>query len=214
MTRKTTTFALLALVTVGTTLAAAAFGPTAQYIAGATAVVKEPGSAPILDQGGAICDDTGPSLGGACITFGPYDSVLVGDGAAGAAVAFQVCIDNNGDGVCGGPQGGGAAGRCFDQIFFSHDDAGRFFNPLGPLPNSFLPGCGSGAPFAGYVVFLCEGVHGGAGSDGSATTPHTHGVTTGSVTGVHGGSGFGDFCSPGGDDGREAAGPGKPYKLV
>lgn len=176
-------------------------GPFDTYVSATTAVVKEAGQQPILDDGGTICNkgNPNPSLGGGCVLFGPWDSIHVSDSALGDNVAFQVCIDNNGDSVCGGGNFG-PTGQCFDEIFFSHDDAGNFYNPLGPLPQSFRFGC-TGGPWPGYVVMLCSGVH-------NAGLAHAHSTTTGSITGTSGGTGFGDFCNPG-----ESAPP-KPYFVL
>jgi hypothetical protein len=193
-----------------TSLAASSLAGT--YVAGGTFVVKaEVGT--LLDNGGVVCEGTdGDGVGGGCLLFpsegreGGFVGVL--DDEAGTDVAFQVCIDNDGDGICGGPQP--ADGRCFDQIFFSHDDEGRFFNPLGPLPTSFLEGCAGGFP--GYVVLLCQGAHEAGGA------AHTHTLTGGSIKLMGSGSGYGDFC--GGANGG-AAGPfgnnpavAKAYRVV
>jgi len=181
-------------------MASGSKGPHDQYVGGGTLVVKGEGQSPVVDQGNVVCNKSSPtpSVGGGCVAFGPWNSVLVTDGSSGTRVAFQVCIDNNGDSLCGGGQDG-TFDPCADQIFFSHDDHGTFYNPLGPLPTSFKAGC-PGGPWAGYVVFLCAGVH-------NAGTAHQHAVTAGTITGVMGGSGFGDFCSP------PDAAPPKQYTL-
>lgn len=200
---------VVGLLAIASTLAMGA-GPSASYVSGGTAVVKESGSAPAADDGVVVCGGE-PSVGGACLPFGDLDSIVVLDDVSGRAVAFQVCIDNNGDGVCGNsPDDGRDPGQlgCSDEIFFSHDDAGRFFNPLGPLPTSFRAGC-PGGPWHGYVVFLCEGVHVSASADGSVTVPaHAHAATVGTIALAEGGSGYGDFCRP------PAAGPGKTYVIA
>ncbi len=167
-------------------------GGSADYVAGGTAVAKTAGQPPLVDSGVLQCSaSTGDGVGGACLPFGALalDAVLVKDAVAGRQVAFQVCIDNDGDSVCTSP---GIGKPCDDLVVFSHDDAGNFFNPLGPLPPGFAPGC-PGGPFPGYVVFLCEGVH--ASAEGTNDlTPHAHPATTGTATLASGGTGFGDFC--------------------
>lgn len=185
----------------------------AGYLAGGTFVVKTE-QATILDNGGVICQGTnGDGIGGGCLPF-PTNGreggfVRVHDNGAGARVAFQVCIDNNGDGICGGPQ---LNERCPDQIFFSHDDEGRFFNPLGPLPTSRLREC-PGSGHNGYVVLLCQGAH------EVGATAHTHSLSAGSIGLALSGSGYGDFC--GGGFGGGTGGPAgvvnaaaKAYRVV
>lgn len=156
-----------------------------RYVAGGTVVVKDSSAPPRVDSGVVVCSHGSQAgVGGACVPFGAAtDSILVQDDVSGTAMAFQVCIDNDGDGVCTSPD----FKPCGDDVFFSHGD-GKFFNPLGPLPTSFRGGCAGGS-FPGYVVFLCEGVHADA-----ASGAHVHPATTGSVTGTRGGTGFGDFC--------------------
>lgn len=181
----------------------------ADYTSGGTFVVKTP-LGTLADNGGVVCDGAnGDGIGGGCLAFplpgadGTVDAVFIGvrDNAADKAVAFQVCIDNNGDGICGGPQ---TNERCRDQIFFSHSDGGRFFNALGPLPPAFLRGCEDNGGFPGYVVLLCTGVH-----DDAETGPHEHTLTSGTIAFTPKGSGYGDFCGGGGEGGdngfREAA---------
>lgn len=166
----------------------------ATYAGGGTAVVKETGRPPAADEGVLACAPGGSlSLGGGCVAFGKdpdLTSVLVNDVTAGTDVAFQVCLDNNGDGRCVSPD----EGPCADQIFFSHDDGGRFFNPLGPLPTAFAPGC-RGGEWHGYVVFLCEGAH-VAGADGTGGVTHAHPVVHGTISTLNGwkGTGYGTFC--------------------
>jgi hypothetical protein len=194
-----------------TALAAPAF---AGYTAGGTFVVKSDGQT-IVDNGGAICQGlTGSGVGGGCLPFPLADPtgqagafIGVRDDAAGASVAFQVCIDNNGDGICGGQPL--PTEPCRDQIFFSHSDGGRFFNALGPLPTTSLKGCPNA--FQGYVVLLCQGEH----NDREAG-PHSHTLTTGTIKLMRDGSGYGDFC--GGGFGGSAGGfvntAAKAYKVI
>ena len=194
-------------------LAATALGG---YTGGGTFVVKTDETGTLLDDGGVICEGTdGDGVGGGCLLFPapgadgsaePRVFIQVRDDTVGPRVAFQVCIDNNGDGICGGPQ---TNPRCFDQIFFSHADGGKFFNPLGPLPTTFLPGCPGGFP--GYVVLLCQGVH-----DDREQGPHQHRVTTGTIGFAIEGSGYGDFCGGGGQGGSTGNSPAvaKAYRVV
>ncbi|HEV8360407.1 MAG TPA: hypothetical protein VGR28_08150 [Candidatus Thermoplasmatota archaeon] len=198
---------VLVLATAGLLLAPGiqgAIGPADTYLAGSTLVVKPQGAQPILDDGGAICvkSSPAPSLGGGCVAFGL--SVLVNDAGLGDAVAFQVCIDNDGDGVCKAKRE-----ACGDDIFFSHYDSGRIDNPIGPLPGGFRPGC-PGGPWQGYVVLLCEGVHGGGNAGGVNVPAHAHAASTGSIapTGLLGEGNQGNFCNAG----LEA--PPKPYRVI
>ena len=185
---------LACCIALGVLLAMGSAGaaPSASYTGAGITVVKEaPGAEPTIDNGGVVCDaSTGDGVGGACVDFGGGVSVV--DGLGGEEVAFQVCIDNNGDGICAGGGRDGAVNPCGDLQFFSHSDDGRFFNPLGPLPSSFKTGCPGGA-WNGYIVFLCEGVH----NDGHAL--HVHPATSGTVTTATTGEGFGDFCGGGVD---------------
>ena len=161
----------------------------AEYTGAGTLVVKEPGQPATVDKGAVVCH-TGSATGegGACVRFlpgtPPYAAVHVLDDTFGEDVPFQVCLDNNGDGRCLSPD----TGPCADQIFFSHDDEGGHHNPVGPLPPGFRPGCPGGL-WHGYVVYLCNGVH-GTGLGG-----HSHPATTGSITTVNQqGEGFGNVC--------------------
>lgn len=190
--------------------------PVVGYL-GAGTFVLDPAGTTVVDNGGVVCyGATGDGVGGGCLPFpaGGREGgfVKVVDDDAGAAVAFQVCIDNSGDGICGGPQP--SDGLCRDQIFFSHDDAGKFFNPLGPLPTSFAPDCGTGA-FRGYVVLLCTGVHQPVGAAGPGA-PHTHQATRGKILPASDGSGYGDFCGGGGQGGStgNADAVAKAYRVV
>jgi hypothetical protein len=182
------------------------------YVSGGTFVVKtEFGT--IVDNGGVVCRGTsGDGIGGGCLPFPAGETrgvfIRVADDVAGAAVAFQVCIDNNGDGICGGPIQQDA---CQDQIFFSHNDEGRFFNALGPLPKSFLQGCAANGGFAGYVVLLCTGAHEVRG------TAHTHSLTQGAIGFAPFGTGYGNFCGGGGAGGETGLGQpavAKAYTVV
>ena len=155
-----------------------------RYVAGGTTVVRNNGE-PTTDEGSVVCDNgKGVGAGGFCLPFGSGDAIAVSDDALGPDVAYQVCVDNNGDGFCTSPD---FDQNCPDQIAFSHDDGGTFFNPLGPLPTGFLPGCSGGA-WNGYVVFLCQGVHADTGSG------HSHQATTGEGKVTTGGEGLGTFC--------------------
>jgi len=160
----------------------------AEYSAPGTLVVKQAGQPPAADTGVLVCSRSQQTLsvGGGCVSFGPgpdFASVVMLDAVMAHDVAFQVCIDNNHDGACVSPD----RGPCADQIFFSHNDEGQFFNPLGPLPVKHKDGCPGGV-WDGYVVFLCTGAH-------AAGTTHNHAATRGSIlTRTGPGTGFGTFC--------------------
>jgi hypothetical protein len=182
-------------------------------------------AATILDNGAVVCDGVPDGNGvyhghgGACIPFGtlgmtttiigydtngdpiygdvPNDSIYVhDDSVADDKIAFQVCIDNDGDGICGGSGGSagdpGAGRECGDIIVFSHSTfGGANYNPLwvGGM-ESHWQSCG-GQGFPGYIVITCAGAHINAGDNSS----HAHQATTGSVSGVlTGGTPSGDFC--------------------
>ena len=168
--------------------------PTTSYVGAGVTVVRAGGQA-VIDNGGVICRASGPSIGGGCVDFPAPGTdgagVQVVDADLGLDVAFQVCIDNNGDGICGGPQGLGSL-ECGDDIFFSHSDDGAFFNAVGPLPGSFRRGC-PGGDWNGYVVMMCSGVHAVTGDDA-----HAHEATQGVISTTFGAKGFGDFCGGGG----------------
>lgn len=191
------------LVLVGLALTGPAL---AGYTLGGTFVVKTQ-SGTLVDNGAVVCQGmNGDGVGGGCLPF-PADGRLgfvgVVDDSAGSEVAFQVCIDNNGDGICGGPQ----SAECPDQIFFSHADGGKFFNPLGPLPTKTL--CAQG--HQGYVILLCTGEH------QDETLPHTHSLTQGLIYPASNGSGYGNFCGGGGTGtptGIERDAVAKAYKVV
>ncbi len=182
------------------------------YVGGATFVARDDGAGQLLDAGGMMCyEDTGDGVGGACIAWDDLapgqEYAAINDVMTGTNVAFQVCVDNNGDGLCGDtPSTVGKAGSifdaCRDTILFSHDDNGTFYNPLGPLPLDFTQGCAGGFP--GWILFLCEGAH----DDGSST--HTHSVTSGTFTPSTTGSGKGTFCGGIG----ELNIPPKPYVIA
>lgn len=177
--------AILAVIVPGASQA----GP---YVAGGTAVYRENGQT-VADDGAALCLPGGMGVGGACLPFGGRGGAVgVLDAVSGTNVAFQVCIDNNGDSKCTDnrkPTGE----ACVDQVFFSHSDDARFFNPLGPLPNSRTPGCPT-TGWNGYVVFICEGVHVAQNGSAGGGQPHTHAATTGTISNAPAGSGYGNFC--------------------
>lgn len=184
------------------------------YVGGGTVVYKEQGAPPQADNGTLACHSTGVAVGGGCIPFGAGNFVDVLDVLSGHNVAFQVCIDASGDGVCTdlGPQAAGEI-PCADRMFFSHDDEGLFHNPLGPLPAAMPAGCGATAPWQGYVVFLCEGVHVAGSSTGApGGEPHAHTATAGTISSTGGlpPSGFGNFC---GTNGRREP-VSKPYIVL
>lgn len=175
-----------------------ASGAEGHYVGGNTVAVRANGTT-VVDEGGLVCGSANGNRagnGGMCLPFGGGDSVYVFDAVAGENVAFQVCIDNSGDGFCTSPD----SGTCADVVQFSHSDDGSFFNPVGPLPTGFTSGCGAGA-YPGYVVFLCEGVH------VAGTNAHSHPAAGGTGVVTSGGEGSGDFC--GGQPARPAS---KPYR--
>lgn len=161
--------------------------PADDYVAGTTVVGRGAGIT-MVDLGVVECNSTGPSVGGACIPWSG-GGVEVVDQVNGTNVAFQVCVDNDGNSFCGGTP---LIAGCEDDIVFSHFDDGTFSNPLA-APTSFRSGCPGG--FRGWVVFLCQGAH-------AAGTPHTHEVSRGTVTAAGGGGPSGEFC---------AGFAGKPY---
>jgi hypothetical protein len=194
--------ALAACASLAVPSSAARYVPVATYTGAGTVVVKQAGAAPAADEGALVCvPNQARGVGGGCISFGTginTGGVQVDDAENGRTVAFQVCIDNNGDGRCVSPD----PTPCGDQIFFSHDDAGNFFNPLGPLPIRHRDGC-PGGRWDGYIVFVCTGAH---TVDGTA---HNHGATTGTISAVPTGTGFGTFCG-----GTPAQPTNKPYVVV
>jgi hypothetical protein len=159
----------------------------ARYDSSGTRVVRIAGVT-LVDEGSMTCSaSTGAGVGGSCLRFDPTNptpavSVVDASPAIGTHVAYQVCLDNNGDSACTSPP---ESGPCPDDIVFSHSDGGAFSNPLAVAPG-FRPGC-PGGPFPGYVVFICSGAH----VDGSA---HTHDATTGTTQLVAGGGPSGNFC--------------------
>jgi hypothetical protein len=182
-------------------------GRAGVYVGGATVVYKQAGQDPEVDRGVVVCNvETGAGIGGGCLPFSPANQfievldvlqTLDPAGNNGHNVAFQVCIDVDGDNRCvsgGDPQ---PTTPCPDIVFFSHNDAGMFFNPLGPLPQTWPIGCpvpNTGRNWIGYVVFLCEGAH---VADAHTGIPHTHPTTAGTIKGTTNGpysGGFGDFC--------------------
>ncbi|HVF74864.1 MAG TPA: hypothetical protein VM938_07430 [Acidimicrobiales bacterium] len=156
--------------------------PADTYVSGTTFVARGANTT-AADIGLVQCSPTpAPSTGGACIPWsGGGGGIEVVDAVNGHDVAFQVCVDNDGDGFCGGLP---LVAGCDDFIVFSHFDNGSFSNPLA-APTAFKSGCPGG--FRGWVVFLCQGAH-------VDTTPHTHEVTTGTITAAGGGGPSGTFC--------------------
>jgi hypothetical protein len=166
----------------------------AEYQVPGTAVVRTDsvtGTPETVDIGAVVCNPTGQSIGGGCILWNPVDDSINVLDAAGD-VAYQVCIDNDGNGYCQS----NCCLPCGDDIFFSHGDGGEFFNPLGPLPTHFRFGCPGGFP--GWVIFVCAGIH------EDWTGAHTHSAGPGVILSTQGGQGIGgNFC--------ETETPGKPY---
>lgn len=208
MTRMTRRAAVAAILALGALVATTAQADV--VVGGGTVVVKQQGQGPAADNGTLACEpNSGVGVGGACLDFTPGKFVEVLDALNGHNVAFQVCIDANGDGVCTDDKSD--QNPCRDRVFFSHDDAGIFHNPLGPLPAS-MP-CGPTGAWNGYVVFLCEGVHvtgGSAGAPGAGGHTHETTVSTVSNAGPLEPSGYGDFC---GTAGRQEP-VRKPYTII
>jgi hypothetical protein len=179
-------FLLAALVVGSVAVPAAHAGATARYVSGGVGIARAQGQT-VADSGLVVCEPgDAAGLGGACLPFGGGDAVSVVDAVQGQDVAFQVCVDNNGDGLC---RSDDPDPVCGDVIAFSHDDAGNFYNPVGPLPTGFKAGC-PGGPFRGYIVYLCEGAH----ANLPGVLPHAHPATSGTASVVTGGEGLGSFC--------------------
>ena len=188
---------LFATVAVTTVARPADAAETYAYVAGTTAVARTGGST-VADSGTVVCAgapdaDAGAGVGGVCIPWSAGGSAIeVVDGALGHDVAFQACVDNDGNLQCGGTP---VISGCADAVVFSHFDNGTFSNPLA-APTSFTSGCPGGFP--GWVVFLCQGAHDAGGL-------HAHEATGGTVTTVASGGPSGQFC------GSPPVLPGKPY---
>lgn len=169
-------------------------------------VVLDAQRATLADNGAVVCEDTDDDgvpdrgNGGVCIPFaelpdaasGASPAVSVVDDEVGDDVAFQVCVDNDGDGVCTfglKETPVGTPTECFDEIRFSHGD-GFNVNPLA-VPEGFaFPGCANNGGFPGLVVAICAGAHESA-SEGT----HTHEATAGTVTTTTTMDGSqGDYC--------------------
>jgi hypothetical protein len=171
------------------------------YTGAGSVVLSNPlGANPVtlLDNGAVVCHTASrQGTGGLCIPFsdlGTDDSVLVSDDQVGSAAIFQVCVDNDGDGVCGGGKRGdpGSNDLCSDRIVFSHSRDGANANPMRlPVDGKFLYDnfCGANGGFAGYIVIICAGTH----ADESGV--HEHIASAGTVTTTTGGVvPSGDFC--------------------
>ena len=172
-----------ALLPFGTVPGAQAAGE-GRYISAGVAVARADGNTPV-DNGAVVCDDgNGVGVGGVCLPFGGGNAISVVDDVLGEAVALQVCVDNNGDNVC---TPNDPDPYCADDVVFSHDDDGSFYNPVGPVPTGFRPGCPGGG-WNGYVVYLCDGAH------AVSADVHAHPATTGIATVTSGGEGLGTFC--------------------
>lgn len=148
--------------------------------------------------------DCSQNVGGACLPFPPD-----GSGAKGAwiqvqgrvvsnccGIPLQICLDNDGDDVCGTGTSP-TDDSCNDQIWATHTDAGGFINPIGPLPTGYKADCPGGSRHVGYVVIVCEATHAPAGPPG-----HEHAVVDGTLTAAtelhsNGSAPSGDFCRAG-----------------
>lgn len=202
-------FLVLLLVAPLLALAPVPAAPTTRTYTGAGTVVTSldygTGRVTALDNGAVVCRDANgdgfheSGQGGVCIPFGQLggDAVYVHDAnIPDSQLSFQVCIDNNGDGICSGNGENGAynPGVCADRIYFSHSSFGGNANPLYVNPVStknFHSTCNRGG-FPGYIVIVCAGVH----NNRSGTAPHLHEATTGTVTPAFlgGNTGSGDYC--------------------
>lgn len=172
-------------------------------VAAFSAVPGRDAAATFVDNGAVVCEDTNgdgtydKGNGGLCIHFWEVqgDSILVEDALAFRDVAFQLCVDANGDGICGSSNFSDPLGinGCRDEIVFSHNSFdGGFDNPMlipRHLENAFWM-CG-GVGFPGYIVIICSGAHQTFGdADG-----HTHQVAFGQVYSTYGGTHpRGDYC--------------------
>lgn len=184
-------------------LASAPHGVADTYTGGATFVARDGTGGTIADAGGVVCDGSGGgnSVGGACIPWsagGTAISVVDDEPSIGTDVAFQVCVDHDGNRQCGGSP---TVGGCDDALVFSHFDDGTFSNPLAVPSPGFKSGCPGGFP--GWVVFICEGAH-NVGVDA-----HEHAATSGTITSVSTtGGASGQFCN------NPPFQPGKAYRLA
>jgi hypothetical protein len=188
----------LSLLALGFVLTAGlAAASTFSYTGAGTVVVAgsgQPGTPgqTFLDNGAVVC---ATGTGGVCIPWEALggDSVKVVDDAVGDNVAFQVCIDNDGDSFC---TGDGQPRECSDLILFSHVTGSNanhnplFVNP--PFARGYWEQCGQDG-FPGYVVITCAGAHANTATGFGATHPHQ--AVKGTVGGVvTGGTPSGDFC--------------------
>lgn len=224
-------------------------GPTFIYEGPGTVVtgVDEQGKAStITDSGGVVCEDVDDDglpdrgNGGTCLPFASFydgwdrpitevrprgNAVYVSDAqVADDETVFQVCVDMDGSGSCGGPlQSDDEA--CRDVIRYSHDTAtGENFNPL-PVPSfeilELWQRCSENGGFPGFVVITCAGLHAHVeeGVEPSLETPHSHQVTKGTAQpAIADEFGQGDFCGGGPPGGlpREPVEPTyeKPYVIT
>ena len=195
---------LVSLLTITFTLPGEALTPNSGYYSGAgTIVLGATGSGEtdqliLVDNGAVTCTSTNfatgasAGIGGVCIPFNDLggDAVYVKDNSHGTDMAFQVCVDMDGDNICTGNSESGQFSGCQDHIVFSHNSfSGDFINPLyiPPIFRSDYYMCGS-AGFEGYIVIICAGLD-------SVPAPHQHEASNGDVFGVTAGpTGFGTFC--------------------
>jgi len=215
MRSRTTSIAAAALITLAWT-ATADTSPYAYDGAGVvvTAIDNEGTPITVLDNGAVVCSGT-TGVGGVCIPFTEFpqdvdgafliDSIHLVDADDAIDSVFQVCVDLNGDGVCGGRANRGNICEG-DLVVFSHSTAeGLNFNPLFVNPAgalSLFESCDS-AGYPGYIVITCAGLH---AHTGAAASTHTHHVTQGTATPMFtGGTPSGDFCGG-------AAAPAKAYR--
>jgi hypothetical protein len=180
--------AVLAAVVLLATLMAGPVGAASPYSYQGPGVVVTQDAAgnTLIDNGVVRCQLAAPSggQGGFCIPFSDISAsgstLTVNDASSGTNVSYQVCLDNNGNGVCGDSSGG-----CSDLILFSHSSS-SYANPMSGLPTSHAAGCPGSVGFDGLVVFICQGVH----------DTHVENASTGTGT-LSSGSGTAGFTEPG-----------------
>ncbi|HEX2021828.1 MAG TPA: hypothetical protein VHH36_03895, partial [Candidatus Thermoplasmatota archaeon] len=110
----------------------------------------------VADNGAVACidaDDDGDhesGRGGACIAFEDVsgDSLLVTDDEHGTDIAFQVCVDVNGDGICGLVGGGDANGDGIPDVFADNDGDGVPDGFNAPCSDRLVFSHGSGGDFS------------------------------------------------------------------
>lgn len=191
-------FCLLAAL--GASFTASASGPFERLWEGPGVIVSsfdlQAQQITVLDSGAVVCRSsaTAAGSGGNCVPFGAVsgtnNALAVTEDCSNACVpnvlTFQVCVDNNGDGICKGLQDisddrpmSQPPNCSFDSIFYSHSTTTtRNRDPL-YIPawaQTFWQGCG-GVGYPGYVVIVCAGAH----NNKAGSLPHTHTATLGNI---------------------------------